>query len=293
VSGRFARFTYRAFARQGAFLAARNPRLDLGLQRARILLRPEAYMAAALGWSLVLVAVTLLPAIALAALGASGALEVPARFYAFVVPAPIVLALLGYVLALLLPDLRALTRARGIDAKLPYAINYIATMAAAGATPEQVFTSLSRQRIYGEVAEEAAWIARDLKVLGADILTALGRATDRSPSMRFQDFIQGMVTTLSSGGDLKSYLVSKSEQYLYENRQDQKKFLEGLGVLAESFVTVVVAAPLFLIVILSVMTSFGGDAQDTLLIGYVLILVLIPLSQLGFAWTIKVMTPEA
>ncbi|HET6399721.1 MAG TPA: hypothetical protein VFH47_09235, partial [Candidatus Thermoplasmatota archaeon] len=59
------------------------------------------------------------------------------------------------------------------------------------------------------------------------------------------------------------------------------------------FVTVVVAAPLFLIVILSVMTSFGGSADDTLVLGYSLILVLIPLSQLGFAWTIKVMTPEA
>ena len=37
----------------------------------------------------------------------------------------------------------------------------------------------------------------------------------------------------------------------------------------------------------------GGSPQETLLIGYVLVFALIPLSQFGFGWTIKVMTPEA
>ena len=64
-------------------------------------------------------------------------------------------------------------------------------------------------------------------------------------------------------------------------------------MLAESFVTVVVAAPLFLIVILSVMTSLGGDAEQTLVLGYSLVLLLLPLAQFGFAMTIKTMTPEA
>ncbi|HET6398995.1 MAG TPA: type II secretion system F family protein, partial [Candidatus Thermoplasmatota archaeon] len=214
MTGWLSRTSYRLLGDRGALLAQRNPRLGLGLQRARILVRPEMYMAATLAWCAILFAVALLPLLLLGLAHAAGAISVPPRFYALLVPAPVVVAALAYVLRLLLPDLRALTRARDIDAKLPYAINYISTMAAAGATPEQIFTSLSRQAIYGEVAQEAAWVARDLKVLGTDILTALSRATDRSPSARFQDFVQGMVTTLSSGGQLKSYLNSKSEQYL-------------------------------------------------------------------------------
>jgi flagellar protein FlaJ len=143
------------------------------------------------------------------------------------------------------------------------------------------------------VAREAAWITRDVRLLGADIVGALQRAIDRSPSAKFQDFLQGAATALASGGDLKSYFSGKAEQFMLENRQDQRKFLDGLGVLAESFVTVVVAAPIFIIVILSVMNAFGGDASANLTIGYILILVMIPLAQAGFAWTIKTITPEA
>ena len=53
------------------------------------------------------------------------------------------------------------------------------------------------------------------------------------------------------------------------------------------------AAPLFLLVILSVMASFGADAARMLTIGYVLILVMLPMAQAAFAYTIRTVTPEA
>ncbi len=169
----------------------------------------------------------------------------------------------------------------------------MATMASAGVTPSQLFGSLSRQHLYGEVADEAAMIARDLEILGHDLITALTDAIDRSPSIKFQDLLQGAVTAMSSGGDLKEYFQSKSEQYMYENRQEQKKFLESLGVLAESYVTVVVAGPVFVIVLLSVMLMFGGAGSNMLATGYLLVLFLIPMAQLGFGFTIDYVTPEA
>jgi hypothetical protein len=57
-------------------------------------------------------------------------------------------------------------------------------------------------------------------------------------------------------------------------------------------VTVVVAAPVFIIVLLSVMLMFGGSGTGMLTLGYILMLGLIPLAQLGFAATIKYVTPE-
>ena len=77
------------------------------------------------------------------------------------------------------------------------------------------------------------------------------------------------------------------------HRQELPPFLVRLGFLAEAFVTVVVASPLFLFLILSVLTTFGWSAKENLFIGYLLIFILIPMAQAGFAWTVKVMTPEA
>jgi flagellar protein FlaJ len=271
----------------------RNALLKLSLQRAHIYLRPEVYLAAAQLTTLLIVVGTALPVLVLLAAMSAGLVAVPTRLLLLVLPIPVVAGAMMYLLALTIPDLRALTRARDINAKLPYALNFVTTMSSAGATPEAVFVGLSRQPIYGAVAHEAAWITRDVQLLGMDIVTALGRAIERSSSAKFQDLLQGTITALTSGGDLKTYFLNKSEQFLYENRQEQKRFLDGLGVLAESFVTVVVAAPLFLIVILSVMTSLGGSGKQTLLLGYMLVFLLLPLSQFGFAAAIKAMTPEA
>ncbi|MCA1818622.1 MAG: type II secretion system F family protein [Thermoplasmatota archaeon] len=287
------RLAYRLFGRLATSGAERNAHLRIALQRAHIPLRPEVYLANAYLTAAVVGVLSLLPVLALGILSVAGYAAISRSLFLILLPAPFILAAVVYLLSLILPDMKAMNRARDIQAKLPYALNYISTMASAGATPEVLFGSLAEQTLYGEVARECAWIARDIRLLGADIVGALQRAIDRSPSAKFQDFLQGTVTTLTSGGDLKSYFNGKADQFIYENRQEQRKFLDGLGVLAESFVTVVVAAPLFLIVILSVMTSFGGSAEQTLLIGYVLIFLLIPISQAGFAWTIKVMTPEA
>jgi archaeal flagellar protein FlaJ len=289
----YERLAYRLFARRAARAVERNPRLRHSLERAHIYRRAEVYMASAIMTSLIVVLLTGLPVLLMLLASASGAIAVPGRLMAFILPVPALAGIVLYLLALVLPELRAINRARDINAKLPYALNFVTTMASAGATPEVIFGALARQPIYGAASHEAAWITRDVQLLGMDIVTALGRAVDRSSSDKWQDLLQGAITTLTSGGDLRTYFNNKAEQFIYENRQEQKRFLDGLGVLAESFVTVVVAAPLFLIVILSVMTSLGGSAEQTLTLGYALVLVLLPLSQAGFAMTIKTMTPEA
>jgi flagellar protein FlaJ len=286
------RTAYRLFGPTLAKRPQANAHLKLSLQKAHIHLRPEVYLGASYLNILLVFAGCLGLVATVGLLMALRLLAAPAGMLVLLAPLPLVLAGTIYLLAHLLPDVKAATRARDIDARLPYALNYIATMASAGITPERIFEGLAGQPIYGEVANEAAWISRDLRLLGKDVVTALTDAIDRSPSVKWQDLLQGAITTVTSGGDLKNYFLAKSEQFMYENRQEQKRFLENLGVLAESFVTVVVAAPLFLLVLLSVMSMFGGNPRSALTLGYLLILVLLPLAQLGFLVTIRFVTPE-
>lgn len=289
----FQRIGFRVFGRLAGQRADENPRLHLSLQRAHITVRPDVYLASGYLAMAVTGLVTLAPVLLLLVLQAAGLFALPPRTYLVLLLLPVLLAFSIQMTLLVLPDLRAARRARDIEAKLPYALNYVATMSSAGATPQKIFRALAGNNQYGEVTNEAQWIVRDLTLLGLDLVTALTRAADRTPSMKFQDVLQGAITALTSGGDLKQYFLQKSEQFMLENRQEQEKFLESLGVLAESFVTVVVAAPLFLIVLLSVMTSFGASPDQVLTLGYLIVLVLLPISQAGFAATVKFMSPEA
>lgn len=180
-------------------------------------------------------------------------------------------------------------RKRNIDIMLPYAVHYMSAMSGAGVIPVDILSSLAKNKIYGEAAKEASYIVRDIKVLGHDLVQAMKTVASTTPSYRFQEFLQGAITIVSSGGDLESYFKIKAEQYVIENRREQREFLETLGLIAETYITAFVAGPLFLIVMMSVMATMGG--MDLMLM-YILIYIAIPIATLVFVILISSITPE-
>ncbi len=70
--------------------------------------------------------------------------------------------------------------------------------------------------------------------------------------------------------------------------------METLGLLAESFVTVVVAFPLFLVVIMAIMALISkGQAGFVVTLLYVIVGLMIPLSQFGFIFVMWNQEQEA
>ncbi|TLZ62086.1 MAG: type II secretion protein F, partial [Methanobacteriota archaeon] len=189
----------------------------------------------------------------------------------------------------------SLAKKRGklVDKRITGAMSFISAMASADVPVDVIFKELSKQPVYGEVAKEAEWITRDTELLGVDILTAIRNAAGRSPSNKFQDFLQGVVTTSTSGGQLKPYFLMKAEQFEKEDRLEMRKRMETLGMLAESFVTVVVAFPLFLVVIMAIMALISKNQSGFVLsLLYVVVGLMIPISQFGFIFVIWNMEQE-
>lgn len=188
------------------------------------------------------------------------------------------------------PAIMASDRKRKIDQLLPYAINYMSAMSGAGVLPVDLFRSLAQNDIYGEVAVEIRYLVRDIEVLGHDLVTGMKNLSITTPSLLLQDFLQGAITVVTSGGELEQYFNIKTEQYVVENRQRQKEFMETLGLLGETYVTAFVAGPLFLIIMISVMAIMGGSSMTLL---YLLVYAVIPIGSMIFIILISMMTPEA
>jgi len=206
----------------------------------------------------------------------------------------VLLPIMTYFLLMGSPASRGKTRSRDIDRRIAAAMSFISAMASADVNIDVIFKELSRQKVYGEITQEAAWITRDTELLGSDILSAIKKAARRSPSAKFQDFLQGVITTSTSGGQLKPYFLLKAEEYQKENKLTLKSQMETLGMLAESFVTVVVAFPLFLVLILAIMAIVGsGDPDFMVMMLYVIVLMMIPVSQFGFVFVIWNMSKES
>ena len=192
-----------------------------------------------------------------------------------------------------LPVGAANRRSKLINKRISGAMSFISAMASAEVPVDVIFKELSRQPVYGEVAKEAEWSTRDTELLGVDIFTAVKRGSQRSPSTKFQDFLQGVVTTSRSGGQLKPYFLMKAEQFEKEDRLEMRKKMETLGMLAETFVTVVVAFPLFLVVIMAIMALINKQGGFIITLLFVVVGLMIPLSQFGFIFVIWNMEQEA
>ena len=197
---------------------------------------------------------------------------------------------LTYLIFLLYPGIQAGERRRNIDATLPYAINYVTAMSSAGSTPDEVFRLLVKSTIYGESAVEARYITRETDFFGKDLLESLRSASQATPSERMREFLQGAVASISSGSNLTEYFRTKAHQYTLENNQQQKTFLETLGLIAESYVTAMVAGMLFLIILQSVMTILSGDSDPLFLC--IIIYLIVPFGSMMFVILISSMTPE-
>jgi len=290
----FQDLSWRTMGRSAKARAANNQLLEESLLKAHMKIRPEEYIAyvlmATLVAAIVGVAIGVGVGIVLfSLLGVSWILRILVAVMAILLP-----PMMTYFLLMGTPASRAKTRGRDIDKRIAAAMSFISAMASADVNIDVIFKELSRQKVYGEISHEAAWITRDTELLGSDILTAIKKAAKRSPSTKFQDFLQGVVTTSTSGGQLKPYFLLKAEEYQKENKLTMKSQMETLGMLAESFVTVVVAFPLFLVLIMAIMAIVGGgDPEFMVMMLYVVVLMMIPISQFGFVFVIWNMSKES
>jgi archaeal flagellar protein FlaJ len=287
----FQRWCWRTF-RNRVLAKPPDPTLEENLLKAHIRLRADEFMTTVYGMTVVvtgaMVGVGIAAAIFLVViLGEPTYLGILA-----VVGLPAIGALGTFFVMPGQPGSVAKGRGRKIDRKISAAMSFVSAMASADVNVDQIFKELARQKIYGEVAEEAAWITRDTEFLGYDILTAIRTAAQRSPSKRFQDFLQGVVTTATSGGQLKPYFLLKAEQYEQENKLEMLARVETLGLLAETFVTVVVAFPLFLVIIIAIFSVIGGGGTFMIDILWAIVGLMIPMSQFGFIFFMYSLTQD-
>jgi len=193
-------------------------------------------------------------------------------------------ALIGLV-QLFTPGWVASSRATNMDRQIPYAASYVSALAAANATPSQTFKSLARNKdIYGEISNEAAWIFHSMEFMGRDLVTTLKEAVDRTPSERFAEFIQGIIGTVTSGGNLKLYFLNRSEYYAQQNRVHVKDILQQMALFSEAYVVVAVALPIFAMII-AVITFWvsGAGMQLEEIHMYLLVFGGFPIIQLVFS----------
>jgi archaeal flagellar protein FlaJ len=180
---------------------------------------------------------------------------------------------IGYKAILVYPSLEKMTRTTKINVGLHNAVAYMYAMRRGGAELLEILKFLSEMSaIYGEVSYEFRQVIRDAEFFGYDVVSAIRHLSETTPSQKLQDFLQDMLSTVESGGDLSQFLRDRVHILQEEAKFEQKEFLQFLGLVGEIYVTIFIAGPLFLITIMVVMGMMGSSAIfEISLIGYIVL----------------------
>lgn len=193
------------------------------------------------------------------------------------------------------PIYRADKVKRELEDELPFTTGYMAILTNAGVSPEKVFYSLSDLHVPLTATSEAKDIVRNVNLFGLDIISALEETSKRTPSEKFREMLEGLISTVHSGGSLAAYLREKSTQYMRLKRISLKKFSDTLSMLSEVYVALLLTGPLLLVIMLSVMSMLGGGSlgllSPDLLLG-LLTYIGIPVGALVFLIILDAASPK-
>ena len=175
------------------------------------------------------------------------------------------------------PSYRATRRERRIEEALPRTVAFMYAMSRSGIAFPNVMAALADNRgVYGGTADEMHVAVRRMKLYGTDQLTALEQIANDTPSETYREFLENLASVLESGASLPEFLSDQYEQLNAEREQDQQRFLENLGIIAEAYVSIFVVGAMLLVTVLVIVGVLG--AGDTFGVSQLFIYVVIPLA---------------
>ena len=188
------------------------------------------------------------------------------------------------------PTTAAKSRQSRIKKILPFAVSYMATIASSRLPPIVLFRTLANFKEYGQIAEEATNISRDVDVFGMTFSAAIRKQAKRSPSTEFRELLWGINSIIASGGDLSFYLKQKSEELMNDYRRRIRKYAQDLSLFVEIYLTLIITGSIFFIVLSSIISAISGGL-GTIFVQAFVVFVLLPLLSIGFIVIIKSISP--
>jgi len=193
------------------------------------------------------------------------------------------------------PSYRADGLKRELEDDLPFTVGYMSILAGAGVPPDFIWRSLAQVDASLAVSNVAKNVVRNVELFGFDIISALETTSKRTPSERFKELIEGFISVVHSGGNLVKYLRTRSQQYMKLKQLALKSFSDSLAVLAEFYVTLMVAGSLIFVVMLAVMAMLGGGGFgpfDSRLLLQLLTYLGLPIGSIVFLVILDMISPK-
>jgi flagellar protein FlaJ len=181
------------------------------------------------------------------------------------------------------------SRERQIDVLLPDTVAYMYALSIGGMNQLEIMQAVAdSEDVYGEVALEFQTVLNETEYFDVDYRTAIQHRAAETPSDKLAQFFTDMLSILSSGGDLTSFLDDKTDKHLRHAKEDQEDMIEMLEIFGEMYLNLSLL-PLLLLILITIMQLMGGASEMMLMM---VIYVVIPMIGIGFMVLMSTVLPD-
>jgi flagellar protein FlaJ len=171
------------------------------------------------------------------------------------------------------PSLEKKSLETKINRELPFAAIHMSSISGSMIEPSKIFNIIISTKEYPNLEKEFIKLQNEINIYGYDLVTALRNRSFNSPSRKLADLFNGLATTITSGGNLPEFFKERSQTLLFEHRLEMEKQLKTAETLMDIYISVVIAAPMVLMLVLMMMRISGlGIALSPSMISLVMIL---------------------
>lgn len=147
--------------------------------------------------------------------------------------------------------------AKRIEKELPFATIHMSAISGSGISPSEIFRIIGTSADYPNLGKEIRKVLNQLNLYGYDLVTALNNVAKATPSQKLSELFSGLVTTINSGGSLQAFFEKRAETLLMDYRLEREKYTKVAETFMDIYITVVIAAPMILMLLL-VMVGMTG-----------------------------------
>lgn len=175
------------------------------------------------------------------------------RFIGIVFLIPAIIGLVFYIY----PSSQAKNLGKKIDQELPFVAIHMSAIATSGVEPMNIFKILLKTEEYKFSSIEFRKILNLVNFQGKDMVSALRETAKSCPSERFKILLEGLATSVTSGGNLHDYLDKHSESLLFDYRLEREKYTKISETFMDIYISIVIAAPLIFLMLFVILGSTG------------------------------------
>lgn len=159
------------------------------------------------------------------------------------------------------PSLEKGTAESRINQELPFATIHMSAISGASIDPIKIFDILNSTKEYPNLGREFKKIINEINVYGLSLIGALRKVSYSTPSKKLSELLNGIAITLSSGGDLSSFFGKRAETLLFDYKIEREKYAKSAETFMDIYISVVIAAPMILMLMLVLMQVAGLGIQ--------------------------------